>query len=115
MSALERRLTGEDEGAADRLARPMHPPMHCTWGPTEDCTRSGRITSLGPGGCFVRTKAEAVESQPLYVNCWLPTERWLTLRARVKYRLPKVGFGLSFVGLSEAEREMLSSLLEFYD
>jgi hypothetical protein len=76
-------MTGEAErGAGGQGARRKRPPVNCTWGLTEACTRNGKITSLGPAGCFVMTKAEAGEGQPLFVNCWLPTERWLMLRAR---------------------------------
>jgi hypothetical protein len=88
--------------------------MHCYWGTTEACPRNGRITSLGVDGCFVKTKAEAQDGQSLYVNCWLPSERWLLLRGTVTYRMPRVGFGLSFVELSGTEREMLRTLLDFF-
>ena len=116
MSALEEQMTAEaGRGAPGQRARRMRPPMHCTWGPTESCTRNGKITSLSPAGCFVMTKAEAGDNQSLFVNCWLPTERWLLLRARVNYRLPKIGLGLFFVDLTDTEREMLATLLEFFD
>jgi hypothetical protein len=89
--------------------------MHCYWGTTPACPRNGRVTSLGPDGCFVKTKAEAGEDQELYINFWLPTERWLMLRGRVSYHLSKVGFGLAFINLSDAERDVLSVLLEYLD
>jgi hypothetical protein len=114
MSALEERLSAEEENAHAQKARRLRPPMHCYWGMTESCPRNGRITSLGPESCFVKTKAEAQDGQALYVTLWLPTERWLLLRGRVTYRMTKVGFGLSFVELAETEREMLLTLLEFF-
>lgn len=89
--------------------------MHCNWGPTELCPRNGCVTSLGLGGCFVKTKAEAADQQLLYINLWLPTERWLTLRGRVTYSIPRVGFGISFVDLPEAQQEVLRMLLEFIE
>ena len=114
MSALEQQLSEEEFNAQARKARRLRPPMHCYWGTTEACPRNGRITSLGGEGCFVKTKAEAQDGQLLYVNCWLPTERWLLLRGTVTYRMPKVGFGLSFIDSTETVREMLRNLLEFY-
>lgn len=114
MSALEQQLSEEEASAQARRARRLRPPMHCYWGTTEACPRNGRITSLGVESCFVKTKAEAQDGQQLYVNCWLPSERWLLLRGAVTYRMPRVGFGLSFVGLTETEREMLRTLLEFF-
>ena len=97
-----------------RRARRLRPPMHCYWGQTETCPRNGRITSLGHDGCFIKSKAVTADGQELFVNCWLPSERWLMLRGTVTYHLPKIGFGLAF-DLSETEREMLTMLLEFYD
>ena len=114
MVATERQLSEEEANAQAQRARRLRPPMHCYWGTTEACPRNGRITSLGVDGCFIKTKAEAQEGQLLYVNCWLPTERWLLLRGTVTYRMPKVGFGLSFVDSTETEREMLRNLLEFF-
>jgi|GEM_PF-1769577 len=103
------------EAAPTARARRLRPPMHCYWGTTPSCPRNGRVTSLGADGCFVKTKAEAGEDQALYVNFWLPTERWLMLRGRVTYHLSRVGFGLSFTGLSDPEREILAVLLEYLD
>ena len=100
--------------AQGRRARRLRPPMHCYWGPTESCPRNGRITSLGTEGCFVKSKAEAADGQELFVKCWLPTERWLLLRARVTYHLPRIGFGLAFHELTEAQAELLSMVLEYF-
>lgn len=114
-------LTMADEATQSResvhstRARRLRPPMHCYWGTTPACPRNGRITSLGVEGCFIKTKAEATDDQELFINCWLPTERWLMLKGRVTYRLAKVGFGLAFINLSEAERGLLSILLEYLE
>ncbi len=114
MAALEQQLSDEEVNAQAQRARRLRPPMHCYWGTSEACPRNGRITSLGVESCFIKTKAEAQDGQLLYVNLWLPTERWMLLRGAVTYRMPKVGFGLSFKGLAETEREMLRTLLDFF-
>ena len=98
---------------AARRARRLRPPMHCYWGQTETCPRNGRITSLSLDGCFIKSKAAAADGQELFVKCWLPSERWLMLRGRVTYHLPKIGFGLN-LELTDTQREMVSMLLEFY-
>ena len=105
--------TTPNEQTPGRGARRLRPPMHCYWGQTENCPRNGRITSLSVDGCFIKSKAVAADGQDLFVNCWLPSERWLMLRGRVAYHLPKIGFGLTF-DLTDTEREMVSTLLEFY-
>ena len=88
--------------------------LACNWGLSEDSPRNGNITSLSHTGCFVQTKANAPENQLVYVNCWLPSERWLTLRGRVAYHLAKVGFGLNFTDLTGEQREMLALLIEYH-
>ncbi len=102
------------QAPAGRRARRLRPPMHCYWGRSENCPRNGQITTLSDEGCFVKSKALAADGQDLFVNCWLPSERWLMLRGRVAYHLPKIGFALTFEELSETERERVSTLLEFY-
>jgi hypothetical protein len=111
MASPAETITNQHTGP--RRARRLRPPMHCYWGQTETCPRNGRITSLSLDGCFIKSKAVAADGQELFVNCWLPSERWLMLRGRVAYHLPRIGFGLTF-DLSETEREMVSMLLEFY-
>lgn len=88
--------------------------LPCNWGLSEDGPRNGTITSLSPNGCFVQTKANASENHNVYVNCWLPSERWLALRGKVIYHLPKVGFGLIFLDLTDEQRQMLAFLIEYH-
>lgn len=88
--------------------------LPCNWGLSEDGPRNGNITSLSHNGCFVQTTARATENQIVYVNCWLPTERWFALCGRVAYCLAKVGFGLNFTGLTTEQREMLAILIEYH-
>lgn len=111
MSATAETVTNQTP--PPRRGRRLRPPMHCYWGQTESCPRSGQITSLSADGCFIKSKAAVADGQELFVNCWLPSERWMMLRGRVTYHLPRIGFGLAF-DLPETEREMVTMLLEFY-
>ncbi|HEV7904724.1 MAG TPA: PilZ domain-containing protein [Pyrinomonadaceae bacterium] len=88
--------------------------LPCNWGVSEDSPRNGNVTSLSHNGCFIQTKANATENQMLYVNCWLPSERWLGLRGRVIYHLPKVGFGLAFINLTDEQKQMIAFLIEYH-
>ena len=108
-------LTPPAPAEEGRRAKRLRPPMHCYWGMTEACPRNGKITSLSTEGCFVKTKAEPDAGRTVFVNCWLPTEHWLTLRGTVTYHLPRVGFNLVFADLSETEAEMLALILEFHE
>jgi hypothetical protein len=88
--------------------------LPCNWGVSEDSPRNGNITSLSPNGCFIQTKANATENQNIHVNCWLPSERWLALRGRVVYHLPKVGFGVTFLDLTSEQKTMVALLIEYH-
>lgn len=88
--------------------------LPCNWGLSEDSPRNGNITSLSQGGCFIQTKARATEEQIVYVNCWLPSERWLALRGRVTYYIAQVGFGLNFNGLTAEQQKMIALLVEYH-
>ncbi len=86
--------------------------LDCNWGYTEDTPRNGKITSLSMKNCFVQTKALVTEGQHIYVRCWLPERRWLSLNGTVKSCLERVGFSYSFAELSDEQRETLKSLME---
>ena len=99
----------------ERESRRIKTSLSCNWGVTEDCPRSGTITSLSLKGCFIQTKAAVVEGQALYMNCWLPSRRWFPLRGQIIYHLPRVGFGLTFTDLTESDNEMLNLLMDYYE
>jgi hypothetical protein len=86
--------------------------LSCTFGTTPDAPRSGKITSLSPTGCFVKTKAMVTRSQDLFLRIWMPDQRWLRLSGAVNYSMEGVGFGLGFAPTGEAEKADLELLLE---
>ena len=98
-----------------RETRRVKTSIACNWGVTQDCPRNGTITSLSHKGCFVQTKAAVSEGQALYMNCWLPSQRWLPLRGQSVYHLPGVGFGFTFTDLTDQSREMIELLIDYYD
>ncbi len=98
-----------------RETRRIKTNLACNWGATEDCPRNGTITSLSAKGCFVQTKAAISEGARLYLNCWLPSRRWLPLRGQIVYHIPRVGFGLTFNDLTEADEQMLDLLMDYYE
>ncbi|HEX8071700.1 MAG TPA: PilZ domain-containing protein [Pyrinomonadaceae bacterium] len=99
-----------------RETRRIKTNLACNWGATEDCPRNGTITSLSAKGCFVQTKAAVSDGMALYLNCWLPSQRWLPLRGQIVYHLPRVGFGLAFNDeLPASDRAMIEALMDFYE
>jgi hypothetical protein len=74
----------------------------------------GKITNLSRGGCFIQTKAEVGTNSTVMLRLRLPTDRWLRLQGTVAHTARKVGFGIRFTELSEADRNMLTLLEEYY-
>lgn len=86
--------------------------LSCTFGTTPEAPRSGKITSLSPTGCFVKTKALVTRSQDLFLRIWMPDNRWLRLSGAVNYSMEGVGFGLGFAPPGDDEKADLDRLLE---
>jgi len=86
--------------------------IYVPWGWTEECPFNDRITSLSAGGCFIQTKRKAQPERTVYLRLWMPDER--TLTGQLRYSLEKVGVGVEFKGLSDAEREVLKDLVSDY-
>lgn len=100
----------EKEREAGRVAT----SLECDWGFTDDSPRNGLITSLSARNCFVKTKAIATEGQQVFVKCWLPSERWLSLRGTVRSCIQRVGFSVSFDDLTDEQGRMLELLMDYY-
>lgn len=88
--------------------------LYILWEAGKDCAGSGKITSLSGKGCFVQTRSEPALGQPMQIRLRLPTERWLALTGRVVHVLRKVGFGVQFTELMEADQRMLALLVDYY-
>ena len=82
------------------------------WGWTYDCPLRGRIISLSCGGYFLRTGESAPRGQPVFITFWLPAQK--TLCGEVRYHLERMGVGVEFVGLSQAETRLLADLVEHF-
>ena len=84
------------------------------WGETEECLRSGKVTSLSAGGCFIQTRAPVAKGDLIFIRLPRPTEGWLLLRGEVVYYLQKAGPGVRFVELKDEDRSVLAQLIEHY-
>lgn len=76
--------------------------------------QAGKITNLSRGGCFIQTKADVRTNRTVMLRLRLPTDRWLRLQGTVAHTVRKVGFGIRFTDLSEADRGMVALLEEYY-
>jgi hypothetical protein len=97
-----------------RIVERVRTQIQCTWGTTKECPRNGQITSLSGRGAFILTKAVVAVGQNVFVRIWLPSERWMAVRALVLYQLAEVGFGIAFVELADDEFSQIEALIDHY-
>lgn len=85
--------------------------ISCTFGPNPETPRSGTITSISVLGCFVKTKGWATKGQVMYLKLWLPEGQWLRLQGTIIYHLERIGFGVTFDGLSSDDEVKIKELV----
>lgn len=74
---------------------------------------NARLSDLSLGGCYVESLAQVSIGERIRFEIQLPTGRWMELHGEVIYHQPTLGFGVHFTKLSELEREMLASVIEY--
>ena len=74
---------------------------------------AARLSDLSYGGCYVETLGQVSVGERIRFEIQLPTGRWMELHGEVIYHQPTLGFGVHFTKLSELEREMLTSVIEY--
>jgi hypothetical protein len=76
-------------------------------------SREARISDLSMGGCFVDTIAEVAGGE--FLSFKLPqAEQTVKLSGEVAYVYPRIGFGLRFINLTEADRILLEQIIQAY-
>lgn len=75
--------------------------------------RSARISDMSMSGCYVETMGQVTVGEVIRFEVQLPTARWMPLIGEVVYHLPSMGFGLRFKSLTETQKEMIASLLDY--
>ena len=74
---------------------------------------AGTVVDISMSGCFILTSDLVTEDELIRLDLRMPTGGSLHLWGEVVYKLPEMGFALRFTGMGDAEREMLSLLLEY--
>ena len=72
-----------------------------------------RISDISVSGCYIETLGQVAEGEDVRFEVMTPTGRWLKLRGDVAHYYPNIGFGVRFKNLSEAERDVLASIVDF--
>ncbi|MBD0371685.1 MAG: PilZ domain-containing protein [Pyrinomonadaceae bacterium] len=74
---------------------------------------TARISDMSLGGCYVETIGQVTVGEVIRFEVQLPTGRWMPLIGDVVYHLPGMGFGIRFRTLTEGQRQMIDSLLDY--
>lgn len=83
--------------------------LECQWEGTSPFSAS-RITQLGMGGCYVDTRDVPSFSEQITLIA-IFGDGPLTLRGRVVYAQPLMGFGVEFKGVDASARARLERFL----
>jgi hypothetical protein len=84
------------------------------WGLTPECLFLDRLTSFSIGGCFIQTRVAALQLTPVYISFFLSNKGERIIRAEVRYHMDRVGLGVEFINLTEADKQSFQSLVEYY-
>jgi len=74
---------------------------------------TARISDISLGGCYVETMGQVTMGDLIRFEVQLPTGRWMPLIGEVVYHLPGMGFGLRFRTLTESQKQMIASLIDY--
>jgi hypothetical protein len=74
---------------------------------------TARISDISLGGCYVETMGQVTIGDLIRFEVQLPTGRWMPLTGDVVYHLPGMGFGLRFRTLTESQKELIASLINY--
>ncbi len=74
---------------------------------------TARISDISMGGCYVETMGQVTTGDLIRFEVQLPTGRWMPLIGEVVYQHPGMGFGLRFRTLTESQKQMIASLIDY--
>jgi hypothetical protein len=71
----------------------------------------GRISDIGPGGCFIDTHEVVEVGEVVSFEVKLPDGEWLPLRGEVAFYHPNIGFSLCFTFLTDEEQRLIAQIM----
>ena len=74
-------------------------------------THEARVDDVSLSGCFVNTFGRVELNEVVNLQIELPSGEWLALSGRVASYQPGVGFGMSYLSLSEEKFATLEQLI----
>jgi hypothetical protein len=74
---------------------------------------TARISDMSLSGCYVESLGQVTVGELIRFEVQLPAGGWMPLVGEVVYHLPSMGFGVRFRPLTETQKEMIISLLDY--
>ncbi|MDQ6651697.1 MAG: PilZ domain-containing protein [Acidobacteriota bacterium] len=74
-----------------------------------------RTSDVSLGGCFIDTIGQMAIGETISFRLCLPAGEWIELQGEVMYELPRAGFGVRFVNLSDDQRYRLEAVIKAQD
>ncbi len=71
-----------------------------------------RTTDLSERGCFVDSIGHAIHGEHIQFKLKLPSGEWLEIEGDVTFADPRIGFGVEFRDMSDADKKKLEWLVK---
>ena len=72
-----------------------------------------RVYDISQTGCYIESLAQVQLSEKIGFEIQSPTGRWFALEGKVVHFQPNIGFGVSFINMSELQRNALAELIAY--
>jgi hypothetical protein len=72
---------------------------------------NARVSDISRGGCFFDTLINATEGDEMIFSLKGPDGEWMRLSGTVVHYFPRIGFGLRFLPLTDAQRNFVFRII----
>ncbi len=100
--AISDRRSGGDRRAANRVKVNIEIEWEALIG-----RKSGTLSDISPGGCFILCTGEVENGENVQIFFPLNDGTKIVLWGEVTNQVFEIGFAVKFIGLSDAQREVL--------
>ena len=103
---------GENPSQDRRGAERVPLPLEVEWSSDSGKQHSSRISDISLSGCYVESLGQITVGDRIHFKIELALGKWLPLSGVVVYVHPQIGFGVSFMTMTEGVKSQLADLIE---
>jgi hypothetical protein len=70
------------------------------------------MADISEGGCYLDTILEVTKGELLFLKMLMPEGDWFDVQGVVAHHTPRLGFGIRFINLDEAQGRRILSLIQ---